>query len=61
MKDGKPLYRCKRCRTVTPKPSHHKMTSCACGAISVDHGWYGSRVLWPGGKIEDWAEEVEAE
>lgn len=50
------VYRCKRCNTVTPVPSHLKMTSCECGAVQVDHGWYGSRVLWPSGKLEDWAE-----
>lgn len=55
----KPLYRCKKCNTVTPKPSHHAMTWCECGAVGVDHGWYGSRVLWkgePGEAFDDVAE-----
>jgi len=56
MTTDKPLYLCKLCNTVTPKPSHHKMTSCKCGAISVDHGWYGSKVVYdlpPGKSFED--------
>ena len=54
------LYRCKKCSTVTPKPTHHKMTWCECGAVGVDHGWHGSRVTWPSGRLSDWAEIVDA-
>lgn len=52
-------YRCKKCKEIVPRGSHHRMANCKCGSVSVDRGWYGTRVLWPSGKYEDWVEIVE--
>ena len=38
-------YRCRKCDSVVPRGTHHKMSSCHCGAVMVDRGWYGSRRL----------------
>lgn len=51
-------YRCKKCGTIVPPRTHHKMEQCACGAIGIDEGWYGARSTWPEGKREDWIEEI---
>lgn len=51
-------YRCKKCDSIVPRGTHHRMTSCTCGAVQVDRGWYGSRVLWKGGNREDVVEEI---
>jgi len=37
------------------------MTSCPCGALVVDRGWYGTRLLWSSGKREDAVEEIKVE
>ena len=50
-------YRCKKCGEIVPHGTHHKMESCKCGALQVDRGWYGARVLWSG-KREDAFEEI---
>ncbi len=39
-------YRCKRCGDIPEPESHHKMATCSCGGVSVDRGWYGSRVVF---------------
>lgn len=57
LQDDMISYRCKLCGDVPEPESHHMMASCSCGAVSVDRGWYGSRVLWSG-KREDVIEEV---
>lgn len=51
-------YRCKSCGEIVPRGTHHKMQACKCGKIMVDRGWYGSRVLWTGGKFEDAVEKI---
>jgi hypothetical protein len=51
-------YRCRSCMQIVPRGTHHKMESCKCGKVQVDRGWYGSRVLWCGGKREDAIEEI---
>lgn len=51
-------YRCKKCSSIVPRGAHHRMSSCPCGAVMVDRGWYGSRVLWKGDKREDVVEEI---
>ena len=51
-------YRCKACGEIVPRGTHLKMESCKCGAVSVDRGWYGSRVLWRKGKFEDAVEKI---
>ena len=50
-------YRCKRCGEIVPRATVHIIESCKCGAIQVDRGWYGNRVLFDG-KAEDAFEEV---
>ena len=51
-------YRCKLCGDAPEPDSHHKMASCKCGNLTVDRGWYGSRVLWQTGSHADAIEEV---
>ena len=51
-------YRCKKCNTIVPPRSHHKMETCECGSIMVDEGLYGSRLLWPNGHPDDWIERI---
>ena len=54
-------YRCKLCRDIVPCGTHHKMEQCLCGAVMVDRGWYGSRVLWSGGRYDEVVEVVPAD
>lgn len=51
-------YRCKKCGEIVPRGTHHKMTSCKCGFVSVDRGWYGSRVLWKEGTMDEAVETI---
>jgi hypothetical protein len=51
-------YRCKSCGEIVPRGTHHKMTSCKCGKVHVDRGWYGSRVLWPSGSFGEAVEII---
>jgi hypothetical protein len=55
----KPNYRCRKCKTIVPRG--WRMQSCECGSVtvdfSVDDGLHGVRILWPGGKLEDWVED----
>lgn len=57
MSDDMIGYRCKLCGDAPEPTSHHKMASCGCGALQVDRGWYGSRVVWDG-KKDDVVEEL---
>ena len=52
-------YRCKKCGDIPIPESHHKMKACTCGAIQVDRGWYGGRVLWSGGTFDECVEKIE--
>jgi predicted nucleic acid-binding Zn-ribbon protein len=54
-------YRCRKCGDIPEPESHLMMASCSCGNVSVDRGWYGSRVLWRSGKYADAVEEMTAE
>lgn len=59
MQETRPMrYRCKKCGDEPEPESHHAMKSCKCGFITVDRGWYGSRVLWKDGPYGDAVEEV---
>ena len=51
-------YRCRKCNTIVPRGTHHKMESCKCGKVLVDRGWYGNRVLWPSGGKDEWIEVI---
>lgn len=51
-------YRCRKCDSVVPRGTHHRMSSCHCGAVMVDRGWYGARVVWKGHTYADVVEEI---
>ena len=50
--------KCLTCGDVVESKHVHDFVTCKCGAISVDGGNEYHRRLWPGGKKDEFIEEM---
>ena len=55
---GRNRVKCKKCEHVIESKHRHDFVECQCGAVFVDGGSDYHRRGWPGGKMEDYIEEM---